>query len=382
MGSEIPETLASVRHAEEQGAKSATEDVNAELEAIPLYRAFKPFFWSLKLCGLGFFRKYTRTQQSRTHFFSRKSHRTATTRITASWVYSFVIVALLVGNTGRFCWAFVGFRSLSNELLLAVLVAAWMFQCAVNAITMYRASLKYSFLPEFFLKWQNLHEHDFDLDEYIGCTKKYIKVILALCWLNIAIQMAFTVYNVLDTELYDLSMVPFVRGSDIFPYIQALGIVVLLYFYTAWILPTGFFFLICLVLRWEYKRCVCSFYKHSVSPRGHVIDDSIEDSRLLHQRVCQLVETADNMLTLQVGNICATGIIIITIIIYNMISWSTVHENPQFLAVHFVWLLTVGISLALTAIAGALVNHAVRQIIELILISWMWCPYHWGVIRL
>ena len=334
-------------------------DVNAELETVPLCRAFKPFLWSLRFCGLGFVRKYTFPQQQEIHCLRSNPPRTTSTRISASWVYSFVMMVLLVGNAIRLCWAFVGFSSLNNELLLVILSIAWMFQCAINAITMYRACLKYSCLPKLFLKWQDLHKHDFDMEKYISCTKKCLAVTLTFCWLIIAIQMSFTLYNIFETEMYDLSMTPFVRGSKIFLYIQAIGALALLYFYAACILPIGFFFIICLVLRWEYKYSRREFHRLSVTHEDRVKENSIENSRLRHQKVCQLVETTDNIFTLLVGNTFATNIIIITIIIYNIISWTHLHENPQFLAVHFFWLLTAGVSLGLTATGGALVNHTV-----------------------
>ena len=347
------------RHVEEQRATTATMDVNAELEAVPLYRAFKPFIWSLRLCGLGFVRTYTFPQQIETHCVRPRPPCTPSTRSSPSWVYSFVTMLLLVGNAIRLCWAFVGFSSLNNELLLVILSIAWMFQCAINAITMYRACLKYSCLPKLFLKWQDLHKHDFDMEKYITCTKKYLAVTLTLCWLFIAIQMGFTWYNMYETEMYDISMTPFVRGSKIFPFIQAIGAVVMFYFFAACILPVDFFFMICLVLRWEYKYSRREFYIHSVNHEDRVKEDSIENSRLMHQKICRLVDTTDNIFSLLVGNIFTTDIIIITINIYNIISWTDLHENTQFLVVHFFWLLTAGVSIGLTATGGALVNHAV-----------------------
>ena len=359
MTADKPNTADPSRHVEEQRGTTGTMDVNAELEAVPLYRAFKPFLWSLRLCGLGFVRTYSFPQQKETHCLSSRPVRTLPIRISASWVYSFVMMVLMVLNAIRLCWAFVGFISLNNELLLVILSVTWMFQCAINAITMYQGCLKYSCLPKLFLKWQDLHKHDFDMEKYISCTKNCLAVTLTFCWLIIAIQMGFTLYNIVDTRMYDLSMTPFVRGSKIFPYIQAIGAVTLFYFYAAWILPIGFFFVICLVLRWDYKQSRREFYRLSVTHEDRIREDSIENSRLMHQKVCQLVETTDNIFTLLVGNTFATNIIIITIIIYNIISWTNLHENPQFLAVHFFWLLTAGVSFGLTATGGALVNHTV-----------------------
>ncbi len=358
MTAENHNTVDLARHVEEPRGTTGTMDVNAELEAVPLYRAFKPFLWSLRLCGLGFVRTYSFPQQRETHPLRSRPPCTQSARISASWVYSFVMMVFLVGNAIRQCWAFVGSSSLNHELLLVILSITWMFQCAINAITMYRGCLKYSCLPKLFLKWQDLHKHDLDIMSYIHCTKN-LAVTLTFCWLITAILMGFTVYNIIETEMYDISMTPFIRGSKIFPYIQAIGAVMLLYFCTAWILPIGFFFMICLVLRWDYKLSRREFYRLSVTHEDRIREDSIENSRLMHQKVCQLVETTDNIFTLLVGNTFATNIIIITIIIYNIISWTHLHENPQILVVHFFWLLAAGVSFGITATGGALVNHTV-----------------------
>ena len=366
------ESMATVTPVEEQRVTSETMEVNAELEAVPLYRAFKPFIWSLRLFALGFYRTYTRPQHDEVRCSSTKSPCTPSTRITASWVYSFVIMILLIGSALRLCLAFVGFSSLNNELLLVVLSVAWMFQCAINAVTMYRAFLQYYCLPTFFFKWQDLHQHDRDMSSYINSTKKYLAVTLTICWLIIAMQMSFGLYNVFKTEMYDIATLPFVRGSKIFPYIQAALALMLFYFYGAWILPAGFFFMICLVLRWDYKYSRREFYRLSVNDVSLIREGSIENSRVVHQKVCQLVETADYIFTLQVGNIFATGIIKFTIIIYNMLSWTEVHENPQFFATHFFWLLTAGVSLGLTATGGALVNHTVSCRMILVCLSLGW----------
>ena len=136
---------------------------------VPLFKAFYPFFISMKLFGLFHDKEYVVDRKIRRKcFLERIKHGFNTTeeveghvplkkRITPSSVYCFMVKIILWLNVFRHMSSIDLSRGFDGVLLSSVIALIFFILVACGATTCFLACHKYTNIPQFFYEWGKMH---------------------------------------------------------------------------------------------------------------------------------------------------------------------------------------------------------------------------------
>ncbi len=130
---------------------------------IPLFKACYPFFMGMKVFGLFHSKEYIRKghkqQDPKDAYSFKDSVLPLRKRITPSSIYSFVV--LIIMWLHLFCH-FLAFCCLLNEapaiIMAQFTTVGYSLLIAINGVACFRATHKYTNIPQFFLKWGQMHQ--------------------------------------------------------------------------------------------------------------------------------------------------------------------------------------------------------------------------------
>ncbi len=120
---------------------------------VPLFRELKPLFFCLKFFGL------LHTKEYKNYSYGEETTKIPPLRkrITASTVYSFVVVCFNWLNVARLFSGYAVGEGGSDQAFLKVVVHTYNTLVAVAATCCFMACHKYTNMPEFFYQWAELH---------------------------------------------------------------------------------------------------------------------------------------------------------------------------------------------------------------------------------
>ena len=304
-----------------------------------LYKNLRPIMWSLKLCGLHHVRRFTSEKPSVWMF------------------YSIFIVMITWLNLIRMMTIFNQNDSFGPALFLKLINVSWVLLCAMNAsCCLYSCRSKES-LPQFFLQWLALNPNGLNLHYRNFISQRAIIYVIG-CLVFIALNMSFSGYVFLNTAMFDGMLTPLESIENLQLMLKIIYVSLIHSSLScSWMLPVGLFAIICTIIEEEFKELKKSF-RSQVNECGHFSGD-LADIRYRHQAISRMVYYADNFLKIIIASTLCLNIIISCLMLYNIIYYDMVLQDPLLLIVHLFWVFMSLVVLAVIAIGSARINSQV-----------------------
>ena len=265
------------------------EYVNTEL-----YKAFKPIFFSMKIFGLYFSRDYEVDAQGAGIPWKRK--------YTPSMIYSFLV---LIGMILNFVRMFGMLLSVETQLTITVFFG-WKVLCIMNAVSCFIGCTRYHAIPEFFLEWDRacpvMREN---------CLKRFKKLVIVLnvlCIIVTFLNLSFGIYNILTSTSFDHYLFPMGRNDYGSLAMKIFGIVVHFYFSAAWVFPVALSYLVCHILRNEFKF-LGKEIEESTDFKRKSLSTNLENYRWQHIKYTAMVGRANDFLTYHLAASCLVNMV-------------------------------------------------------------------------
>ncbi len=325
-----------------------TLNLNVPYTQTLMYKAMIPMFWSLRICGLGF----VLDEQNTTSAWAAKKQSSQSFR--ADRVYSSIVQLILWLNVGRMTSSFLGGGEFGPELFWKIIAFTWMLLCALNALVMYRISHTKNLMGGFFLELQHLLSKCHP-DRCLRFVHVRIIIATTLSWIIIVINVIFYGYLLFFTTMVDNTLAPATPDIKHITVVRVLCMLLMLYLSAAWVLPTAFFFSLCLVV----YRTICGFNTNFRNDNCRL--RQIERYRTWHNHLSQLVDLADDMFSPQVASTLITSVVNITLILYNIIWYPGMNSDPLVLLSNSFWLSSGIVILIILAVGGGMINHVVSS---------------------
>ena len=265
------------------------EYVNTEL-----YKAFKPIFISMKMFGLYFSRDYEVNAQGAGIPWRKK--------YTPSMIYSFLV---LIGLILNFVRIFSMVFSVEKELGIAVFLG-WMLLCIMNAISCFIGCVRYHAIPEFFLEWARTCP--VMRENCIKRFKKLVIVLTVLCLIVTFLNVSFGIYNLLTSSSFDHYLFPMRRNDHGSLAMKIFVTVVNCYFSAAWTFPVALSYLVCHVLKNEF-RFLGKQMAESTDFKRKSLSTNLEHYRWQHVKYTAMVGHANDFLTYHLAASCLINMV-------------------------------------------------------------------------
>lgn len=313
----------------------------------------KPLVVSMSLFGLLFF----------------KSEKGILSRITRAYSL-FVLLVFAVS----FIQLFFAYRDeeLGGRPLIKVVLHLWYLHNCVNAAVTYRACSNDNRFVQFLLQWSKLlgtnrgispHESDFSTSNYERKIKRRFKLFVTIGWSVMILNITYELYFLFNTNLVDFAIAPMLPNHSYAVLMKAIVAVVQLYMTAAWVFPITVFTMMSDAIYNEFEIFHDDLQK-AISPEGDLLE--LEWFRRRHEEICQMVETADDILSAFI----AAGIFFCTcegmLLLYTTVTSPNALTEPLVLLSHCFWLTVKALYLLLISYGGGYLNHMVSLNIHLL----------------
>ena len=322
------------------------ESKEPTIEAKPVViRELRPVIILLRIFGLYYERKESTADQpssTRVHTFTK------------SEIYSALIVLIHWLNLCRMFNIIEVADGFGNVLFGKILILTWLTLCSVNATAMFIACRKC--MPEFFKLYNQVCN--------FGNTEVLIE---RRCHMVIILTVFATIVWVANVILGFVSIFEFhfVTVLTPFPTDGTTGIILKAVYFVclhtiwsaSWLFTILYAYLICYLCYSLFnnfnKLCAAK-----IDPNGTYQGD-IEKDRLHHQKLCVLVQIADDFFSLAAGGIYCFSSAAALLTLYLMVADKDIQGDIIYLSLHFIWITMDVFSLGLMALGGAIVNNEV-----------------------
>ena len=284
----------------------------------------------------------------------KDSHKTGCwAYITKSSVYGGVVVIFLSTNVIRWCLMLNNGDMFNIQLIFKLIVVTWGLETLCHVIGFFVASLSYKRLPEFLFEWNELR------CLYVQSTtslKKQTNICTGVIWMLTSLNTAFNSYLVFCTHVEDIILYPLTIEDEHFRVLlmKIISLVAHTYLTFAWIAPSAFLFLISNILAWEFNYNT----EQIRALRQHFATDCLRRIRKNHQRLCNLVDHANDIFSVQIAATFLGSLMLICLILYEMIRGDDVIVLLR--CIQMYWLTIAGCKILIDCISGARLNQAVR----------------------
>ena len=206
--------------------------------------------------------------------------------------YCILMILFLTGNLIRCCILFEFKDGLGSEFLFELSFLAWQVQICICSWSMLWACCSHRALPEFFLSLDEIPSQK-NVNRY-GFISQRTLAVTVLAWCFIGLNMVFFVYGLIAGWIPAILIYPaFIAGIHVYT-MKVYATFVLLCFTTAWLLPVTLAFHICRILSHEFK---CHRFRLQEAIKSGLTTQSLRQFRLDHEQLCDLVESADVLLS-------------------------------------------------------------------------------------
>ena len=308
-----------------------------------LYECLKPLLFSLKICGMHHRKSFQKIGPS---------------KYSISRICSLILVIILWLNVIRMLSMFNKDDKFGPLLFMKIIFIGWVLLCTVNVSCCFYSCENINCLSRFFLQWKSLHLED--TDTYcINYVKPRALIYMIVCWILIILHVIFANYLCFRTVMMDSMITPFSPTGNYNILWRVLSVsVIQTWLMCCWILPMGLVYTICVIIYSEYNALNKSF--QSQIDQDGKFNGCLGNVRIRHQAITRMVGYADNFLKIMLAESLLTDIILICLIMYNIIYYPGVMENPMAFFISIVWLVSCFANMLVISVGPAFVNGKVR----------------------
>ena len=325
---------------------SKEDEIQTDYAQTPLYQAFGPLMFSLKLAGLH-------------HIRSTNNKKQVTQRWTVSQIYCWIVTVL--------CWAMwarsvvtirvlSGFGSHTVSNLNSVVFSTLSALSATNFLI---ASHNPKQLQKFFLSMWKLKKYGGMFISPIK-TKKHIVVGTILSWIIVITNYGLIGFMAFYSQFFDIQMTDPVSPSDktLFFTVKLFYYFLVSYFIAVWTFPSTMQLSMAIVISKEFNL-FCKSIRSKLTKNKQFIDDSLEQERGRFLQLVRIVETADDCLCLHQTSSMVCNIANICLLVYSVLYYPTTFQDPITACVYLYWLFYSIADICVVCISGILINSSV-----------------------
>ena len=269
-------------------------------------------------------------------------------------LYSAVVMTVLWLDFARTLSGFRRDNHISRTLFHKILFSVWKFMLCSNITACFRACARtkgvFELLDEWTKEVEGMHQ------KVSSCRYlrwKYV-IYTSICWLAVILNMVYIVFGTYYTNHFDLDYEPFEPDYKYIDVVKGVYIAIHLIRCCAWYLPVAVFYAICslmgchmFVLSEQFARI-----KHSEKAL-----EQLEDIRQKHQRLCKLVEQADELVSPLLAIQFVSSVAMLCITLYVMVyPVDDADSDPLALLAKIFWFTNAGIALIIFCTGAAWVN--------------------------
>ena len=275
--------------------------------------------------------------------------------ITRSSVYAIVVIIFLSTNVIRWCFIFNGNDQFGVELIFKLIFVIWGFETLGHSIGFFVASVSYKRLPELLFEWDKVRSQ---CGQNIGSLKKQTDICTAVAWLLACLNIAFCTYPTFAYNLQEHVMYPVSMEDDHYKVLvmKIVNLVVESYLIFAWVTPSALLFVVTNALTWEFNYTTQQI-RELCQKSGKF---SLGRIRAHHQKLCNLVDQADDIFSMQIATTFLGSLTLICSILYALINGDDVSIMERLIQVY--WLTTAALKIFTDCVSGARLNNAVSTI--------------------
>ena len=272
--------------------------------------------------------------------------------LTKSTVYGIIVIIFLSTNVIRWCMAVNGDDTFGVMLIYKLMNMTWGLETLGHCIGFFIASLSYKRLPEFLAEWDKLR---LQCVNNATSLKKQTDICTAVTWLLAGLNIAFCIYLTFGTHVQDLMLYPLSIDDDPSTILamKIINVVVQSYLILAWITPSALLFMVAKFLAWEFSHSTAKIREL----RDKCNTTCLERIRKHHQKLCNLVDHADDIFSMQIAATFLGSLMLICLILYVLIHDETNDILTRCIQIY--WLTTAVCKILIDCISGARLNNAV-----------------------
>ena len=310
-----------------------------------LYKAMRPLVVCMKVVGLLFERNYGKWSLEKRHLEN----------LSRSYCFFVCLITgmFFVKSLASYCH----YDSYGPILFFKVQVTMWTYEAMAKSIVCYSACKRKWKLHDFFVKLS--HESKETLPKYARTIWKTSVCSVAFTCIFAVGNAGFLVISYLTPykaihSILDTTIMPAEPHWDSAPFMRAFLIFLSFVDSLVSLLPLALFGTFCYVFYREFMQ-VKERLSRALRDDGSFMDD-LEEIRIRHQRLCKLVDHADEIFTWYIAHTYLTNVPMFCVLLYNTI-YSDMHHLQ--LAIYMFWLTVVTVHCCSVSVAATLVNHAV-----------------------
>ena len=318
------------------------KDISQSHDQTSVYKALRPLHISLSLGGLIFKKDFSKTGIKR--------------HITASHAYSFVVLIFISINVVRWLTMFQNNEKFGTALFAKIIFCTFGLQTWAHYVAFFIASESYERLPEFFLEWEKIRTNDSRSLTYISRLSSICTVIL---WIIVICNVGASVYLAFFTPLSSALLVPWDENFECAFVIRIINTIQQVYLSISWVASSAMMFIICKNLAQEFNKISLKIKQLSGADHGKLAAD-FEVIRQHHQKLCNLVMNADDILSMQVACSLSGSLLLSCLTIYIILYYDpNVEVEVLLLAMNLFWALAPLGKVVMDCVSGTILNEAV-----------------------
>ena len=270
----------------------------------PVYKALSSLRLSLLFGGLIFKKKFSKTGIKR--------------HLTASRIYTFIILIFLAFNAFRWLTMFQRNDKFGSNLFMKIVTCVFCLQSVIHFISFAIAS-ETGRLSDFFLEWEKIRSNCSPTLAYISLlSNRCTAILLTLCHVGVC---AYLIYF---TDLQNMQLAPWDEDFEYVSVVRIITLIFQVYLATSWTGASAVMFVISMTLAREFNK-VSLKIKESSSPEPTKSVTDFEAIRHNHQKLCNLVMKADNLLSMQIVCSLSGGMLVSCLLLYYTIYEDSVY---------------------------------------------------------
>ena len=250
----------------------------------------------------------------------------------------------------------IGLVTPSPDLFMKIALCVFCLESVIHFISFVIASETYGRLPDFFLAWEKVPTNCCRTLTYISLLSNRCTAVL---WTIVLGHVGVCTYLIYFTDLQNMQLAPWDEGFDYTFIVRIITIIHQFYLAISWAAPSAVMFVICMTLAREFKTISFRIKKPSSGEPTKPVTN-FETIRQNHQKLCNLVVKADNLLAVQIASGLSGGMFIVCLLLYFIIYDDSIYGDDLVLATKIFWIVANVGKVILDCVSGAVLNGAVR----------------------
>ena len=342
---------------------SNTVNVNQKFnyENSEAYTALKSIMLSLKVLGL----HHTKVATTFNEEKSKCGIGVMPLKL-SGWIIAIIVCCYLVITMST-----LQYNGVRGEVIIYNLLSTiWILQCAVNIISIVKASHNFNALPKLFLLFDKLQSEYGGILTNLSKFKKLSTIVCVFLWSFYILGVVSYLYIFCSssTQLFQVvAPTGFAEGTTYAMLMKISFAVLNLYGQPVLIFLTAFEVLVAYFISTEF-RLSCKSFSNKIDDKGH-FSGCMESERRRYLEMTRIVKAADRSLSLHYAASFSCNITTLGLLIYSLLYYPDV-SGQMFSAIAFTsWGLASTIDLICVCISGISVKTSVRYTFIIIIIS-------------